>query len=556
VDVVLEWAKQLGDALTYLHSQIPAVIHRDIKPGNIKITPKGQVILVDFGIAKASESGATTVGARGYTPGYAPPEQYGGASTGPYSDQYSLAATLYALLLGTPPAESIERMLEQVTLASPRSVDTSIPKHIDAAIKKALSIEPDNRFVSVGEFIQAMSDPKFVPTPPPKPAATMRSAPKTKRSAPKKKRSPLAIILPIAVVGCIAIGAVIAFTTGYLNLGELFPAIAGVTTTDIVTAPVIINTKPPPTPIDLPTDTPEPPTATPTITPSPTPTLVGGGGLIAFVSNRDGTGFFQIFTMRPDGSEVTQLTFDLLHKSQPVWSPDGTKLLYVADGGRGDYNVPLGPDIFVMNADGSDPVNLTQYKGEDNDPAWSPDGSKIAFTTVRASNVKQIFYMDADGSNPDYISQGYAVEYNPTWSPDGEWLAFGSSIFNTLSIRAASSIGNAAELFDIKTRLGQVIEPAWSPDGKHIAYVRVQGGTKEIFLAVFEGRGDGLLRLTNTSNNLNPAWSPDGKWIVFTSSRDQNYDIYTMDVGGRFQTNITNHEARDQEPSWQPLPGN
>jgi serine/threonine-protein kinase len=87
VDVVLEWAKQLGDALTYLHSQIPAVIHRDIKPGNIKITPKGQVILVDFGIAKASESGATTVGARGCTPGYAPPEQYGGASTGPYSDQ-------------------------------------------------------------------------------------------------------------------------------------------------------------------------------------------------------------------------------------------------------------------------------------------------------------------------------------------------------------------------------------------------------------------------------------------------------------------------------------
>ncbi|HAY85236.1 MAG TPA: hypothetical protein DCY42_10040, partial [Chloroflexi bacterium] len=105
---VLEWADQISSALTFLHSQDPPVIHRDIKPANLKIQPDGKIVLVDFGIAKAS-IGDTTVGARGYSPGFAPPEQYGEAVTGPFSDQYSLAATLYNLLTGNPPPESVDR---------------------------------------------------------------------------------------------------------------------------------------------------------------------------------------------------------------------------------------------------------------------------------------------------------------------------------------------------------------------------------------------------------------------------------------------------------------
>jgi Tol biopolymer transport system component/predicted Ser/Thr protein kinase len=554
LDKVLEWGKQLGDALTYLHKQMPAIIHRDIKPANIKITPDGQVVLVDFGIAKSSAGGHTTVGARGYTPRYAPPEQYGPTSTGPYSDQYSLAATLYALLLGTPPVESIDRMLDQATLASPRTLDKSIPRHVDAALKRALSIEPGQRFVSVDEFIKALTDPHFKPTPPPKVAPTLRSAPHAAgTAAAPKKRSPLVFIIPVALVGCIVIAGAIAYMTGFLDLGGLFPA-APLEPTDTRPVPIVVSDETPQPPVALPTGTPQPPTATPTNSPSPTPTQVGGGGRIAFVSNRDGTGFFQIFTMLPDGSDVVQLTFDPVHKSQPRWSPDGTKLLYVAEGGRGQYNTPLNLDIFVINADGTDPVNLTQTKGDDTDPAWSFDGAKIAFSSTRAGGSSRLFIMDADGSDPVDISIGYAVEYNPAWSPDGKWLAFASSIFNTLSIREVDKKGDAAQLFDIKIRLGQVISPAWSPDGLYIAYVRVQGGTKEIFLAVFEQRGEALLRLTTTSYNLDPAWSPDGKWLAFTTSRDGNFEIYTMDAGGRFQTNITDNEARDQEPSWQPLP--
>ena len=107
----LGWTYQICDALTYLHNQPSPIIHRDIKPANIKIRPDGKAILVDFGIAKVYDPElSTTVGARAVTPGYSPPEQYGMASTDPQSDIYSLGATLYHLLTGHVPPESVHRI--------------------------------------------------------------------------------------------------------------------------------------------------------------------------------------------------------------------------------------------------------------------------------------------------------------------------------------------------------------------------------------------------------------------------------------------------------------
>jgi serine/threonine-protein kinase len=106
----LSWISQVCDALVYLHSQNPPVIHRDIKPANIKITPQGQAMLVDFGIAKMYDAHLqTTLGARAVTAGYSPPEQYGSGMTDPRSDIYALGATLYHLLTGQQPPESIQR---------------------------------------------------------------------------------------------------------------------------------------------------------------------------------------------------------------------------------------------------------------------------------------------------------------------------------------------------------------------------------------------------------------------------------------------------------------
>ena len=119
---VLDWTKQLVDAMAYMHLQSPPVTHRDIKPANIRLREDGSAVLVDFGIAKAAESAQkTNTGAMGYTPGFAPPEQVGGGRTGPFSDQFSLSATIYTLLTGSRPVESIKRVLENEPLEDPRS---------------------------------------------------------------------------------------------------------------------------------------------------------------------------------------------------------------------------------------------------------------------------------------------------------------------------------------------------------------------------------------------------------------------------------------------------
>ncbi len=153
---VLPWITQVCEALEYLHGQNPPIIHRDIKPANIKITPQGQAMLVDFGIAKVYDPGKkTTIGARGVTPGYSPLEQYGRGGTDQRSDVYALGATLYCLLTGRVPCESIRR-LQGDTLVLPQQLNPSISTAAAAAIMKAMQMDAGQRFASAGALKQAL----------------------------------------------------------------------------------------------------------------------------------------------------------------------------------------------------------------------------------------------------------------------------------------------------------------------------------------------------------------------------------------------------------------
>ena len=160
---VLPWIGQVLDALTYMHAQQPPVIHRDIKPANIKITksndptqPSEKAILVDFGVAKIYDpSQRTLTGARAVTPGYAPFEQYGKALTDGRSDIYALGATLYTLLTGEQPEESISRMAGAV-LRNPRDLNPAISPLTEQVILKAMAVMPDQRYRSALEFKTAL----------------------------------------------------------------------------------------------------------------------------------------------------------------------------------------------------------------------------------------------------------------------------------------------------------------------------------------------------------------------------------------------------------------
>ena len=161
---VINWINGVCDALIYLHSQSPPVIHRDIKPANIKLSPGGDIRLVDFGVAKQFDPGRqTTIGARAVTQGYSPPEQYGQGITDARSDIYALGATLYALLTGVIPEESLSRRLGK-TLRPPRQINSTISSEVEQVILRALRLEPDRRYQSVRDLKNDLTKSPLAPT--------------------------------------------------------------------------------------------------------------------------------------------------------------------------------------------------------------------------------------------------------------------------------------------------------------------------------------------------------------------------------------------------------
>ncbi|HEY9087660.1 MAG TPA: serine/threonine-protein kinase, partial [Anaerolineaceae bacterium] len=157
-DEVVLIGAHICNALDHLHTRPVPIIHRDIKPGNIKITPEGDVALVDFGLAKEMHTvdQATTTGARAMTPGYSPPEQYGTAHTDARSDIYSLGATLYAALTGVIPEDGLTRATNKAELTPIRDLRPRINRKLAAVIETALAVDPDERYQTAVELKQAL----------------------------------------------------------------------------------------------------------------------------------------------------------------------------------------------------------------------------------------------------------------------------------------------------------------------------------------------------------------------------------------------------------------
>jgi serine/threonine protein kinase len=597
-DTVVSWAKQLGKALNYLHTQDPPVVHRDIKPGNIKITPRGEVILVDFGIAKSSDvTQETSTGARGLTPGYSPPEQYGSGRTGHYSDQFGLAATLYNLLTNEKPVDAVERLLGQATLKPIHDLDPDIPPHVEEAIERALSIKPEDRYGSITEFIQALGQSSIPgpdetmiapakskqttkPLPVVSPEATRVAISSTPPSGPipvtpsypiskpvQQPKSKLLWLIPaILVIGALVLvgGGWFVWNNFLANRETPPPATANVVifteTSAVVLVPVeeATGTHTPEPEI---TDTPEP---TPTNIPEPTvaPTQafpsIGRDGLVAYVSDSADGETFQLWTMKvyqqPDGSlfagDQTQLTTNPGSKSYPNWSPDGSKIIFSADSGDTDNKI----DLYTINVNGTGLSNILTLPGNETEAAWSPDGEWIAFTTDnRSDGLKQLMIVRPNGTDLRRLSTD-KQEFSPEWSPKMDRLIY---VLPSASLRYIWMRDPLNDFVDMERdmffmRLKYVGDPAWSPDALWMAYTNIQGRTQDIYMTRILSFGLEVKRLTNTTFDSYPAWSPDSAWILFQSNRDANMEIYVMDIDGQNQTNLTlSPDSTEMHPAWQ-----
>src|SRR6187397_2282218 len=166
-DQVLTWADQLLDALDYLHTQDPQIVHRDIKPQNLKLTTRGQIILLDFGLAKgqAGEISRVTTAASifGYTPNYAPLEQIQGLGTDSRSDLYSLAATLYHLMTGVKPPDALTRAAALVNgqpdpLLKASETNAAVSPDVDDVLAKAMAQNREQRYATAADMRRALHE--------------------------------------------------------------------------------------------------------------------------------------------------------------------------------------------------------------------------------------------------------------------------------------------------------------------------------------------------------------------------------------------------------------
>lgn len=157
VDQVVDWMLQVCDAVAYLHRRTPPIVHRDIKPNNIRLSTSGQAILVDFGIAKIDPKAKTQKMAKAVSEGFSPPEQYAGAgTTNTCSDVYALGATLYCLLTVMPPPDAFERLTQGVALTPPRRINKTVSDALEQIVLKAMNLNELLRYQDAAEMLVTM----------------------------------------------------------------------------------------------------------------------------------------------------------------------------------------------------------------------------------------------------------------------------------------------------------------------------------------------------------------------------------------------------------------
>jgi len=566
---------QICEALSFMHMQNPPILHRDIKPGNVKITPEGNIFLVDFGLAKAAFTGQrTTTGARAMTPGYSPPEQYGGARTDNRSDIYSLAATLYAAMAGVVPEDSLARTMEQAELTPLRDHNPNITRRFSRVVEKALSVHPNDRYQTADEFKGALngsttasirrlaeegtldpktseliardgqsrlasqlskldSDPSLQGSLPISPPIDAYQIQPISKPRPKRRRGCFIGIVLGAILMIIGGGVAFALnpTLPEQILGGL-PFEVGFKETETSTAsPEPTSTESEPT---------EVPTLTATNTPTklpPSPTLTPALTFTSELGTLSSTNEATITqTLEPSSTNTLQSTPTITSTptikktSTPTKSstpeptetntPTATPTLSVSGQiAFASIRTDL-PQIFIMNLDGTNLRQLTNSQLGACQPDWSPDGSQLVFISPCEKNQElyesaNLFIINADGSGLVPIPTTGHGDFDPAWSPDGRTIAF-TSLRNGFRPQVHFIDLESGETHRLSSGYNRDYQPEWLSDGSRLVFVTTRNGPYQIWVMNFFGGEQVRFSASRSMWNTSPVFSPNGEMILYT----------------------------------------
>lgn len=250
-------------------------------------------------------------------------------------------------------------------------------------------------------------------------------------------------------------------------------------------------------------------------------------------------GYWQIWTMRPDGSNARRITSSLSDKRYPVWAEKAGRVYCRDNNNR----------LFSVDLKSGEEVQVLRSLGFSDGVVPSPDGNKVVVVRFDSQlrDCSSLLLTTSSGDNPRLLTRDVGLHYHPAWSPEGSRVAyiFGAG-YRTDEVYAIDSDGSNKR----KLTSNNAIEllPAISPDGKTIAYVSDIAGDYEIWSMNIDGSNQ--CRLTNSEGiDTRPCWSPDGREIMFTSRRSGQLQIWIMDSDGSNPKQLTSG-APSMDPAW------